>query len=71
MKREVFWTSPPPKQCELCEGKITEIFIDGRTQFGSWANMCESCHVEHGGRLGEGFGQKYQLTEGRYKKVAG
>jgi len=69
--KEVTWCSPPPKQCDICQKAITDVFVDGRTQFGPWACMCESCHQEQGGMLGGGLGQKYQLTEGKFRKVAG
>lgn len=66
----VIWSSPPPEQCDLCQKPIAETFVDGRTRLGSWACMCESCHVEQGGMLGRGLGQKYQLIEGHYQKVS-
>lgn len=71
LKKEVVWSSPAPQQCDLCKKPITNVFVDGRTQYGPWACMCETCHGEQGGMLGTGLGQKFQLTEGRYQKVAG
>ena len=69
--KEVTWTSPPPSQCDLCNKPIVDVFIDGKTRIGPWACMCLSCHKEEGGMLGHGEGQKYQLIEGKYTKVAG
>lgn len=74
--KKVTWSSPSPEQCDLCRQPIKEVFVDGRTQLlstkdGPWACMCTKCHSEQGGMLGTGLGQKYQLAEGKYRKVAG
>lgn len=50
------------------------IMIDGRTkQYGSWANMTLESWRQHGcGKLGTGFGQKYQKqSDGRWLKIEG
>ncbi len=51
------------------------IMYDAKTRHGPWANMSqESWELEGGtgGRLGTGFGQKYELQEdGRWLKVEG
>jgi hypothetical protein len=56
--------------CDFC-GKLMDIVIDGKTVFGPWAAMCETCSEKHGIGLGTGIGQKYVLKEGRYIKVEG
>jgi hypothetical protein len=70
----VFWSGPIPTECDTCETPITEIFYDAKTQYGSWANMCPSCHTLGPGlgKLGLGLGQKYekQIT-GRFMKTKG
>jgi hypothetical protein len=49
------------------------IMYDARTKHGPWANMTEDSFQVHGaGRLGPGYGQKYQMQEdGRWLKIAG
>lgn len=71
--RLVFWQSRNPETCQLCEVDIENIFIDGRTQRGPWAIMCESCHASWGVGLGTGKGQKYVYCPdtNRYQKIAG
>jgi hypothetical protein len=65
---EKTWLSKRDK-CDLCKWDISkECFIDGRTTYGPWALMCESCHGLYGVGLGTGRGQKYDKTG---KKIAG
>jgi hypothetical protein len=49
------------------------IMIDGKTRQGPWANMTEKSWKKHGiGRLGTGYGQKYQKqSDGRWLKIEG
>jgi hypothetical protein len=54
------WMGTPPSKCDVCRADIKEIFIDGNMKVGSWANMCFSCHKQHGVGLGTGRGQKYR-----------
>lgn len=62
----------PPNCCDICKIKITSVFIDGKTKFGPWADMCLNCHTIHGVGLGLGRGQKYELQpDGKYRKVEG
>lgn len=66
------WMGTPPAICDICQQKIHKIFIDGKTNFGPWGNMCPTCHKKHGGKLGTGLGQKYELQEdGSWAKTAG
>lgn len=65
------WISPAPKQCDLCGVTIGFTFVDGNTLFGSWANMCPDCHRTYGKGLGTGRGQRYELINGEWLKVAG
>lgn len=62
----------PPKECDICHELIGEVFVDGKTCYGPWANMCPACFKEIGIGLGTGLGQKYQKKEdGNYVKVEG
>jgi cytochrome c553 len=56
------WQGSVPQTCDICEKKLHNSFIDGKTQFGPWAMMCVSCHRANGGKLGLGIGQKYVLN---------
>lgn len=52
---------------------ITDEFIDGRTRRGPWGIMNPETWEEYGvGRLGVGYGQRYQKQpDGKWKKVEG
>jgi hypothetical protein len=53
-------TKPHPQRCELCQQDIVEKpFVDGKTTFGPWVNMCLACHRDQGYGLGTGRGQRY------------
>jgi hypothetical protein len=67
------WVGTPPARCDLCHRPIEKTFIDGKTQFGPWANMCVSCHRSGGCGLGTGRGQKYTRdpADGVWYKVGG
>ena len=56
------WCGPVPATCDICGLPIKNVFIDGATCFGVWANMCPSCHTLDGRGLGIGRGQKYELA---------
>lgn len=57
------WLGTPPTACDLCGGKLSQVFVDGRTSDGRWGIMCPACRVQHGPRkLGPGCGQKYRLN---------
>lgn len=67
-----FYIGNPPENCDICKTPFTTTFIDGRTDFGMWANMCELCFIEHGLGLGTGFGQRYEKqTDGTFIKIGG
>lgn len=74
--KTVYWLSPLggfddfDRPYDLKEGGI---MYDAKTRRGPWANMSEESFQEHGyGRLGPGFGQKYQMqADGRWLKIEG
>ncbi len=69
-KEEKKWMGSIPSECDLCGMPILQVFVDGKTRMGSWANMCLSCFKQDGVGLGTGLGQKYQLqTSGDYENV--
>jgi len=55
------WMGTPPEKCDLCEKKLEEVFVDGKTKQGPWGILCSKCHAKYGCGLGEGLGQKYNL----------
>jgi hypothetical protein len=60
------------KMCNFCQKPCGRVFIDGRTNLGPWAVMCEPCYARRGIGLGQGSGQKYKLnSNNEYVKVAG
>ena len=56
------WMGSNPEKCDICSCKIEDDFIDGRTKYGPWANMCPACHCKDGVGLGTGKGQKYKKS---------
>lgn len=54
-------------------GKAGEPVYDAKTKYGPWATMTQKSFEKHGvGRLGTGWGQKYQRNEaGQLVKVEG
>jgi hypothetical protein len=71
-KNDVIYLNPPDV-CDLCHAPLAEDFIDGRTRFGAWANLCLRCWTFSGaGRLGTGLGHWYhRQADGRFHKVEG
>jgi hypothetical protein len=56
----------------LCKVKLADTFIDGKTSYGPWGNLCPACHARHGVGLGTGKGQRYQRQpDGRWLKTQG
>lgn len=53
--------------------EVGSVMYDAKTKLGPWANMTQESFDLHGfGKLGTGFGQKYQLdSDGKWYKVAG
>jgi len=47
--------------CDVCHDEIQGHFIDGKTIYGPWALMCDTCHGKVGVGLGTGYGQRYNL----------
>lgn len=71
MKRVVTWCGAPPEKCDVCGTAIEKVFIDGRTRQGPWGFLCPSCHALDGVGLGTGYGQRYELKNGKWEKTAG
>lgn len=61
------------QSCNLCKEEDLDEFVDGKTEFGPWANMCASCYATTGMGIGVGLGQHYKWDEEkqRYIKVGG
>ena len=61
-----------PITCQLCEKPLVGHWVDGKTQYGPWANMCPRCHAKLGLGLGTGLGQEYKAgADGTARKIAG
>lgn len=52
-----------PATCDLCGTRDLKVFIDGKTIYGRWANMCQKCYASFGIGLGIGVGQIYIKEE--------
>ena len=66
------WMGTPPEKCDFCHREIHNVFIDGKTIHGPWANMCLMCHMVNGTGIGTGCGQKYMKQDnGDWLKVEG
>jgi predicted RNA-binding Zn-ribbon protein involved in translation (DUF1610 family) len=60
------WRGHLPATCDFCHKPITgKWFVDGNTNWGSWANMCPNCFMMNGVGIGPGKGQKYDAVTGR------
>lgn len=70
MKKKVVHCNPP-KHCDICKKQIESFFVDGKTKFGPWANMCQVCYSANGIGIGTGLGQIYQKKNGVFEKVQG
>jgi len=72
LKEGQYWLSPVGKEDDFGDA-ITDQIIDGKTKFGPWALMTPASWEENGvGRLGTGFGQRYELqSNGKWLKVEG
>lgn len=67
-----YWMGSEVTECDLCEKKITDEFVDGNVRGLSWACMCPQCHASRGGGLGTGRGQRYERQDdGRWLKTGG
>jgi len=67
-KPKKYWCGPIPKKCDICGEILTDVWIDGRTIYGPWADMCRTCHGRIGCGVGVGNGQMYDCRE---KKLRG
>lgn len=56
------WLGPPPDKCDICEAKIKDSFVDGKTHMGPWACMCIECHEVEGVGFGMGKGQLFRRS---------
>lgn len=67
------WMSPAPEKCDVCETPITTVFYDMKTKQGPWGCLCPSCAMLGPGigKTGLGFGQKYELQDGKFYKTEG
>lgn len=70
------WHGPVPESCDICGEPVADEFIDGVTQYGRWAFMCDECWRVIGYGLGPGRGQQYKRRDEkigvpRFVKVAG
>lgn len=72
MPSEVYWCGDPPPACQLSGAPFNGVMYDANLPGVGWGNFNEATFKRYGGRLGTGFGQKYeQQADGRWKKVAG
>jgi hypothetical protein len=65
------WIGDAPTECDVCHNYIDTDFVDGRSKWGSWANMCLACHSMVGVGLGTGMGQRYERMGDEWIKVEG
>lgn len=69
-KKAADWSGGLPITCDFCKKPVTDKwFVDGNTNWGSWANMCPRCYLMNGVGTGPGRGQKYDAKTG--KKISG
>ena len=72
MTKELYWLGKLPEHDDFGR-RYEKVMYDGKTSYGPWANMCQWSWDVHGcGKLGQGYGQKYERQpDGRWLKVAG
>lgn len=72
---KTLWLSPLEDECQACGGHFHGVMYDARLPGIGWGNYCNLCFIMAGGKLGTGFGQRYELQpHGEHKawvKVAG
>lgn len=72
MAKPTIWAGPIPQRCDLCKIPfLDKHFVDARTIYGPWGNLCLVCHGEYGVGLGTGRGQKYKIEGNVATKVEG
>ncbi len=66
-------TKTKPQTCNICDEPIQNVFYDGQTIRGPWADMCEIDFWAYGVGLGTGLGQKYVRVDDSdvFQKVEG
>lgn len=57
--------------CDLCGSDVEELFVDGNTIMGEWANMCQDCYSSQGQGIGWGIGQLYVKDGDNFLCIAG
>jgi hypothetical protein len=71
------WQGNPPENCQLCQTKIDNAFVDGKVVVGGhsgWVIMCPICALTNGVGLGLGKGQLYIKTatlDGKFVRAKG
>jgi len=45
--------------CDLCGADVDDVFVEGDTLMGEWANMCQDCYSSQGKGIGWGIGALY------------
>ncbi len=65
------WINPAPTKCDICNEKLVDTFIDGKTTIGPWGILCEKCFDQYGVGLGTNKGQKYQFDNKYWIKIDG
>jgi|GEM_PF-4106256 len=65
----------PQATCAVCRGGFQGTMYDARLKIHgrtTWANCCQACFVEYGGKLGTGNGQLYEQSPAKdWIKTAG
>lgn len=71
-QQKVYWITPLGSADDFGI-PFDKVMYDAKTRMGPWANMAPSSFRTYGlGRLGTGFGQKYEKqADGRWLKVEG
>lgn len=68
---KVYWVGDVDN-CDICTVSMANKFVDGKTIYGSWATMCQSCHKRIGMGFGAGKGQLYEKqSDNRWLKIRG
>lgn len=65
-RRAVMWTGE--RSCNFCGKEGLDSLVDGRTEHGYWAVMCDLCFILEGVGLGTGRGQRY-ISDGKGNMV--
>lgn len=72
MGSPIYWCGPLSDNCQLSGKPFGDTMYDANLPGVGWGNFNEETFNSRGGRLGTGFGQKYEKqSDGRWLKVAG